>query len=191
MAVRSVRLNLRPLEQFLGNFTGQDYRPNSPMDQCLKQWGTRYLTGMGRRYDKASRSPGAPWRDLAPATKKARRGPRKTTGRRTKAAGRARKFSILKDLGLVRNGLNVGQPGNVYRRDQKAILVGYGGPRKHKKGVKGSKATIADIAMFHQTGEGNLPKREILVIPDLMIQRAMLKDLQRALDRIARSSGRL
>jgi hypothetical protein len=154
----------------------------------FKQWGARYLAFARRRFTEQSRG-GGEWPDLAPATKKARRGGgrRKTRSKRartkTTSRGTGRKFAILKDTGTLFNALTIGAPGNLFRRVNGGIRVGFGGPATHPDGD----ATIRDIAVFHDQGDG-VPKRQIIVPPDRPTQIGMQGDTQRAVQRLGRQS---
>jgi len=71
--------------------------------------------------------------------------------------------TILIDTGTLMATLSpkLGRPGQYENHIPYGIQVGFGGPGQHPKG----KATIADIAVFHQFGRGHNPVREILVDP--------------------------
>lgn len=159
---------------------------NKPMDDLFKQIAVRYLAFVRRRFVKYSRG-GGDWPDLKRSTKMGRRSKFKKKGRRrnkaqinqTLTAGR---FAILRDTGLLFSALSFGNPGNLYKKIPYGIRVGFGGPTKHH----GGKATIADIAGYHNTGEGNMPKREIIVEPDSSLHEKLQRDLKTAMSRIAK-----
>jgi len=161
-----VKVDLSPLAKFTRAIRRAELvdDPGNPFAIMFKQWGARYLAFARRRFVKMSRGG---W----PRLKRARRHRR---GRRERAA-------VLRDTGTLFGALTPGAPGNEFRRIPRAIRVGYGGPHRHPKG----RATIADIASFHQTGAGHLPKREIIVPPDQRTIRGMIRDGKRALRRLA------
>jgi hypothetical protein len=113
--------------------------------------------------------------------------PKKATG---KARGlvsptvKGRKFTILRDTGTLfaATSPTPGKPGAVSQEIAFGMRVGFGGSAGHPKG----KATIASIAMFHQTGAGHLPVREIIVQPDVACVTAMTGYMQRAVDSLAK-----
>lgn len=148
-----------------------------------KQWGVRYLAWIKRGFVIKSRGgtfQGVKWRKLKPATIKARASRRRTARAKTAAMG---KYSILIDrLASIRKALTPGAPGSLWKWLRNGVRVGFGGPAKHP----GGKATIRDIAVFHDQGEGHNPKRQILHKPDLAIRRFMLKTLGEGIDRIGR-----
>ena len=98
-----------------------------------------------------------------------------------------RKFAILRDTGTLFAALSptfTGKPGALEEGIPFGIRVGYGGPSRHPDG----KATIADIASFHQTGNGKLPVREIIVAPLPNVIEGMARDMQRALRQLAKDN---
>lgn len=139
---------------------------SKPIDTMLKQWGKRYLAFTKRRFQKQSGGGGV-WPDLAESTKRQRRG--------------SGQYKILQDkLRSLVKALTIGAPGNLFDIKRGRIRVGFGGPARHPDGF----ATIADIARFHQTGKGHLPKREIIVEPDAGTVRGMNRDTQKALKKL-------
>jgi hypothetical protein len=95
--------------------------------------------------------------------------------------------SILRDTGVLFAALNptfIDAPGQFQMDVDGGVMVGIGGPGAHPDG----KATIADIAGFHQAGGGHLPQRTIIVQPDpgSQVVAAMRGDLQRALSKLAK-----
>ena len=105
-------------------------------------------------------------------------------GRKRKAVGIT--VSILRDTGTLLNALTFGNPGNIVKGRRGGIDVGFGGPARHGKGQG---ASIVDIAWFHHSGAGHLPRRRILVDPDDRTRRSMIADGQRALQRLASEAG--
>lgn len=92
-----------------------------------------------------------------------------------------RKFAILRDTGTLFAALSpvfVNKPGSIEETIPYGINVGYGGNSSHPKG----KATVADIANFHQIGAGHLPVRKIIVSPPAPVIEAMTTVMQRAVD---------
>ena len=102
------------------------------------------------------------------------------------------------------------KPGALQKDITFGVRVGYGGPskyptkpakspRKRKPGLASlvrsivrafrGPTTIADIARFHDTGAGNLPKRQIIVVPDAKTLKAMAGDMERGLGEMARITG--
>ena len=187
----TTRMDLRGFDKFRRKVKqGLRRGGTGPIDNMLKAWGVRYLTFTRRRYSKFSRG-GGDWKSLAESTKKARRGGkrRKTRSARartkTTSRGTGKKFAILRDTGILLRALTIGASGNLFKRISDGIQVGFGGPAKHP----GGKATIADIAAFHNTGGGNLPKREILVKPDARTIRAMKASAVKYVGKVGRDSA--
>jgi len=186
----NVLLDVRGFDRFRRRFE-RGLRGNAgPIDDMFKKWGRRYLTFARRRFVRMSRGG---WKPLAPSTIRARRGPEST--RRKKARRRvgtaktttrvgAGKVAILRDTGTLLAALTVGRPGNLFKRIPYGVRVGFGGPSRHPKG----KATIADIAGFHNQGKGKLPKREIIVKPDARTVQGMRRDTLTAARKVGRES---
>lgn len=93
-----------------------------------------------------------------------------------------RKFSILRDTGTLFAALSpvfASRPGQIEENIPYGINVGYGGASAHPSAKK---ATIADIANYHQTGAGHLPVRKIIVSPPETVTQQMSVIMQRAID---------
>ena len=127
---------------------------------------------------------GGDWPDLAPSTKKGRRGAKRhvkrghgAKGAKTTTRGSGASFAILRDTGTLLAALTIGAPGNKNEVIDAGIEVGFGGADKHPK-AKG--ATIADIARYHNAGSGTLPVRKILVLPDTSTVSGMQADATNA-----------
>ena len=107
--------------------------------------------------------------------------------RRREGAIRA-KLAILRDTNTLFNTLSpsIEMPGQVRRHIPFGIEIGFGGGAAHPKGD----ATIADIARFHQEGNasGNLPAREILVMPDVNVLNRMTLHMLTALRKLIKGS---
>ena len=187
-----VKIDYRGIEKF-GAIIREGMRGRSgPIHDMFKQWGARYLTFVRKRYIRNA-SGGGDWQKLAASTMKSRRGGkrRKTRSKRartkTTTRGSAKRVQILRDTGLLLNALTLNMPGNLNTRIENGLRVGFGGPAKHGKG---GKATIADIAGFHNAGnrKRGLPKRQIIVDPDPRTKSAMKRDAKRAVQQVARRS---
>ncbi len=92
-------------------------------------------------------------------------------------------IAILRDTGLLFMALTpelVGAEGQYQLDVEDGVMVGFGGPGTYPDG----KATIADIASFHQAGGGRLPQRRIVVPPDEQTVAAMQEDMRRAIRRL-------
>ncbi len=195
-----VTIDMRPLAHLKKILDRPRPPTGSPLDQMYRQWGSYYLAAIRKRFTKASRTPGHPWKDLAESTKKGRRKSaaeqrrtkrvktrtgrlRRKTRRRTPTAQRT--FAILKNIGILFNALSIGSPGNLFRVVDFGIHVGFSAQGKHPDG----KATIAEIATYHQEGgrgKSKLPQRKILVEPRTSVKRQMSKALDKAIIRIVR-----
>ncbi len=187
---KTVRIDIGPLRAFANEL--HDAPRTGPVDTMLKQWGSRYLAFLRRRFTAFSTG-GGDWPDLAPSTKKARRGPqrrkkarRKSGSAKTTTRGSGQRFAILRDTGTLLAALNVGAPGNKCDRVPNGIEAGFGGPARHPKG----KATIADIARFHNEGSGDLPQRRIIVPPNNETVEGMRQDAVRACTALGLKHGK-
>jgi hypothetical protein len=97
-------------------------------------------------------------------------------------------ISILRDTGVLLAALSPtfdGKPGQLEDHIPFGVRVGYGGPGAHGKG----RATVADIASFHQMGSGHLPKRTVIVPPAAPTLQLMRSDMDTAVARMAAETG--
>lgn len=173
-----VKVNLRPLIKFKNTVAG-DLRlsGNGPIRAAVRQWGARYREFAQTRFVRFSRG-GGDWPQLKRSTLKARR---RGKGR---ARGRGLIAAILRDTSTLFAALNTRftrKPGQIQEDIPFGVRVGFGGSARHPTG----RTTVADIAEFHQTGGGSLPKREIIVDPDQRTVNAMAEDMTRALHKAA------
>lgn len=151
-----------------------------PIDTMLKRWGVRYLTFARRRYLRLARG-GGEWPPLKAATEARRKRPARHRRKKQK-----RRHSILINTMTLLGALQVGAPGNEFRRLPGAIKCGFGGNQKHPEG----RASIADIGRFHDQGLGNLPQRQIIVEPDEQTKSGMREDAKRCGQELLRSASR-
>ena len=142
-----------------------------------KKWAFLYLAFTRKRFAKMSK---AGWKRLkhpraidVRRARKGKKGKRLTSGER---AALAKKAKPLRDTGLLLNALTLGQPGNMMKYLRHGVRVGFGGKAKHGEG---GRATIADIARFHNAGKGKLPKRQILAEPSIPLVRRFLTVLKK------------
>ncbi len=170
---------------------------NPIITKMYKQWAVRYRRFSRRWFSQASRG-GGQWPPLEDSTIRQRRhgggavnkngqirrisggGKRGVRALRKALASGGGQVAILRDTGTLFGALDPvfsSSPGAREQLIRNGIEVGFGGPAKHPKG----KATIADIASFHQFGSGNLPQREILVDPDTQTMSGMSNDADRAM----------
>jgi hypothetical protein len=166
----SVRINIQPLDRFVDTVING----RSPMGDVYRQWTVRYRAFAQNRFVKQSQG-GGDWPDLAPSTKRRRRGPRR-------GYKGARRFAILQDTRTIFNALDpdTKQAGSLEQVLRDGVRVGYGGSAKHPK----APMTIARLTEIHHRGLGHNPKREIIVEPDQQTVRRMCDDLTRGLNRI-------
>jgi len=178
-----VTIRLDGLKRFVSLVNnGLQKETSGPMDSFLKRVGIRYLAFVRRRFVRFSRG-GGDWKPLSLATIKQRRGKKR---RRTRAGARAKtttrgsaiRPAILRDTGTLLNALTVNAPGNLLKRIPYGVRVGFGGPARHP----GGKATIRDIAAFHNIGKG-VPKRRIIVEPTRELHNNIQRDLRTFFDK--------
>jgi hypothetical protein len=168
MASASVFLNIRPLEKFSAGIRREVTTGSNREDDLYTAWGRRYLAQLRDDF-RRNRAGGGAWPPLAPATLK---------------QGKAR-IGILDVTGAVFNALRPGQPGNLFQRTPTGMKVGVGGEAKHPD----ADATIAQVAVWHNDGAGNLPVRRIINPPDATTTAGIQKDARAALARIAKESS--
>ena len=156
----SVHIDLTRLYRFRRQVTSG----TGPIKKAFKQWAFRYRGYVRTRFVRFSRG-GGNWRKL----------------KRKRKRGALANVAILRDTGTLFAALQPvfqNSPGAIEEDIQFGIRVGYGGPHRHPSG---GRASIADIASFHQTGAGYLPTRTIIVKPDAATTAAMANDMRKAL----------
>lgn len=148
----TVRLNLKDFKRFEREIN----RGTGRFDTGLRLAVIRYRTFVQRRYNRFSRGGG----DWAPLKR--------------------REGSILRDTNTLFTALSpTFEPiaGSVNNKIPLGYNVGFGGGAAHEGGP-----TIVQLATWHQTGAGNLPAREMIVVPDVSTAKAMARDMERALN---------
>lgn len=169
MSLSSIYFNLKPMFKFAGHLSASQLgKHRGPMKACYKKWGVRYLAETKRNYYINSRG-GGDWPPLAASTLKQRR-------------GEGKRAAIMIDTGTIVGALDAGAKGSLFKYIRMGVRVGFGGPERHPEG----KATIRDIAVFHDEGQGRLPKRQILRQPSRKLLVAMKMDLRVAIKTIGR-----
>ena len=100
-------------------------------------------------------------------------------------------IAILIDTAIMVGGLNPAftpASGALEQFIDGGIRVGYGGPVGHKGRDGKVKATIAQIAEWHQSGTPNMPARKHIVPPDDPTKEKFTKEGQRALAAVWRDA---
>jgi hypothetical protein len=175
MKDRTVKLDITPLLRFEREWLKQHGTATfqGEIGKMWQQIGAVYLSFTRKRFIKFSKGGGS-W----PPLKRQRSKDRKAAKRAWKRGKIPRMAAILRDTGTLLNALTIGQPGNKFNRVSYGIQVGFGGPSRHGKG----KATIRDIAVFHNEGRGHLPKREILVEPEQQTTNRIISIMRAAIN---------
>jgi len=161
----SVVLNLRNLDRFKRELRGGRSRE---VRGALDEWGRLYADFTKRRFVKFSRG-GGNWRQLAQSTIEAKR-----------RRGAANPTRILVDTGLLLgeleprvggfSGVRSTKRGMQLRLDMSAMSSSY---------ARGN--TTGDVAGYHNTGGGRLPRRQIFIQPTKELRRKMAQAMQRAI----------
>lgn len=183
MAIK-VSLNLGPfvdLSAMIRKGLASKDRAN-PIRRAFRTCAIIYRSFIQERFDSASKGDGT-WKPLAASTIARRRAAKiaKIAGLRgaAKAAHEKRQArlkdtgggaAILRDTGMLFQALSPtfsGAPGAIEEDIPNGIRVGFGGPSAHK----GTSATVADIATFHDEGGsgGRPPQRKIIVPPTAVV----------------------
>ena len=180
--MKKVGFDLAKVKKFQKAFSKS---PSPYVKAAYKQWGVRYLAWTKKRFIANSQG-GGEWADLAESTIKQRRAGSRKHKKKSGKGYRKRnpkKVAILRDTNTLLAGLDVGNGGNLFKYINQGVRVGFAG-KKHK----GSKrATIREVAEFHQNGGKNLPKRQILHKPDKELTTSMVKDLDRAIMKVGKN----
>lgn len=77
------------------------------------------------------------------------------------------------------------KPGGISQQIPFGVRVGFGGGMG---GLYPNGKTIAQVAMYHQLGEGNLPVRKIIVPPDTATVHEMRDRMAKALDQMEKAA---
>jgi hypothetical protein len=123
-------------------------------------WGVIYRSYTRQRFDKLSKSGGSgEWPDITEETKQRRRkGKKKVVGRL---------IAILRDTNMLFAALTT-VAGSMLKYFPYTNKIGFvarlESSKKHKKG----NATLQEIAEYHHHGEGYLPVRKIIDLPDML-----------------------
>lgn len=158
-ALATIKIDTRPIEKFIAGI-----KPGSPMmTTVFKAWGITYMAAIRRRFQNFSRGAGD-WPPLAEST----------------IAAKGSEILLI-DLGALRRALSPGSPGSTFNILRDSVQVGVGEPVNHP----GGDATIADIMLFHQTGDG-VPERPILISPDPGTVQQMMRAAARAIATIGK-----
>ena len=125
--------------------------------RILEMWVIRYRTFIQRRFDRFSKGGG----DWAPL--------------------KYRSGTILRDTNTLFTAMSptlTPPPGSVNIFSVDSVEIGFGGQASHPGGP-----TIRQIAEWHHNGDGNLPIRQIIVIPPQSLINSMANDAHRELNR--------
>jgi len=169
-----VKVDTRGLELYRDTIRRDLVSPSGggPIRGVFKQWAARWRSFQKLRFVIKSRGGGG-WKPLADSTVKRRR---------NKSGG---SVTILWDkLGSITKALTPSfsrAPGQYEKDIPCGITVGFGGPGKHPSG----RATIADIASFHDAGTPTIPARTILDDVDSITKTGMRNDLEDACVKLA------
>jgi hypothetical protein len=174
-----VKVDISGLKKFQRIINAGLKQKTGPIRDAIKQWVRRYLGFIRKRYDRLSKSGGGgEWKPLKP----------ETIAKRRKGRGKKRTASILRDTGTLFTAINpaITTPRGALREQVKfGARVGYEQGATHPNSRK---ATIADIAYYHQKGKGHNPRRRILVDADDKTKRQMVRDMARAVKRAIKAS---
>lgn len=153
------RFELQSFMFFMGRLRSESF------DDVLQADAEVYLSAMRDRYADQSKGSGD-WAELKPSTQ---------AERQRLGFGPTRPI-LVRDHTLA-DALIPGNPGYGEEREQDRLRVGYGGGAIHPGyGESQPGATIAEIALYHQTGTSRMPARPILVDPDQTTVNAMQVD---------------
>lgn len=183
--LRSTGFNMQRFRRFRSELLA---RTRGPLNGVYRQWGTRYLAWTRKLFvikSKGGAADGVKWPDLAASTIAARRAATRKH-KKTRGSGYRKRgpgsYAILRDTGVLLKALWLGSPGNLFRILYRGVRIGFANVKRHRDG----NLTIQEIAKRHQRGGKNLPKRQILHWPDSQLQREMLADLKRGIEKIGR-----
>lgn len=171
-SVGQVIINIGPLNALL-----RALQNPKELETVWRLWAAYYSAFAQRRFRDNSRG-GGDWPDLAASTKKRRRKGKRKGGR---------KFAILMDTGTLFKALSIGAKGNYTEPFNTGVRFGF--DSVPHGGATASRATIQEIAAYHNVGSSKLPKRVILPQPDKDTVEKMFKAFGRFVERKARSGS--
>ncbi len=170
----TVAVNLHGLRKFKTALSN-DLRTSEsrPIRDALNEWAVILARFWTARWSMFSAG-GGDWRPLKPKYKawKARKGLLTLILRATDLMFQSFAPEMAK------------KPGRLSEEIPNGIRVGFGGGMNYPH-TTNPNVTIAQIAMFHQTGAGNLPKRKIIVPPDTETRALMRATMQEAVQEAA------
>ncbi|MEK7767962.1 MAG: hypothetical protein AAB368_17155 [bacterium] len=94
--------------------------------------------------------------------------------------------AVLRDSGTMFSALTLNAPGNLNRDIAYGVRYGFQDTPHNDDDV-----TIAQIASYHHRGGGHLPRRPIIVAPDIQTRVGMTRSLKMAVARTFRDAGRV
>jgi len=172
----TVTVNLHGLRRFKDDLSTSDLRRSAsrPIREALDQWAiilARFLTARWSLFSAG----GGNWKHLSEKylAWKRRKGLLPLILRATDLMFQA--FSIT--FGR--------KPGRIAEDIPFGVRVGFG-PGMQYPHTSNPSVTIAQLAMWHQTGEGRLPARKIIVGPDTETRAQMRATMQEAMLEVAR-----
>lgn len=172
MITTSVTINLDSLRKLNRSIDDQVLNKSSGLvTVAFKRWAIRYRSFIQLRFDRASKGDGT-WLPLTLST---------IRGRRQGSS------SILRDTGTLFAALTPvweAPPGSINQLIDGGVRVGFGGSSGHPSGI----ATIAEIASFHNSGDG-VPERVIIVEPSQSVLDGCAKDLQEELTKLTTTTS--
>jgi hypothetical protein len=167
-ARKFVNLNLKPIRKYRLALRAE-IAGGGKADDLLTTWARRYFAFLREKF-RTNRSGAGSWPPLSPNT----------------VAERKPRIGILHVGGSIFNALRIGSPGNLFQKIHFGVRCGVGGPAIHP----GTNLTIAELALIHNAGRGNVPKRQILYVPDRPLARLLRQDTARMMRRLARDAQR-
>ena len=173
----TVTVNLRGLTKFREALKA-DLRlsGNSPIRHALDQWKTLLARFLTHRWYTFSQG-GGNWKALKPATltRKIKKGLLPFILRATDEMFQA--FAPAMS----------GKPSRVAEDIPLGVRVGFGGDMSYPHST--AHVQMSKLAMWHQTGAGNLPARKIIVPPDTETKKQMRDVMQEAMVKTARGEA--
>lgn len=169
----TVTLNLHGLRRFRETLEADlRHGGNGPIRDALHEWAVLLARFLTRRWYE-----GDNWKALKPATvaRKLKQGLLPYILRATDQMFQAFAPELARKPGRVTQDVPFG------------VRVGFGGGMRYPHST--AKMSIAQLAMIHQLGLGNVPVRKIIVPPDAATRAKMRDVMQAACLRVARGEA--
>lgn len=175
MDIRVQKRGLARVQQALSSSLGVN-KSDPIMRKAFEEWGAEYNKFIKARFARNSEGGGS-WAPL-----------KAKTIQRKKRIGSPTPSKILREFSHLYDAIPTtftSTRGWRSYHTRAGISCGYSSRNKHP----GSKLSYAKLVRVHGVGAGVVPKRQIIVKPDMAFKRKIARILSGAIENVARNSG--